>query len=118
MKDWKGNIICVGQTVLIVSTNTYGAGDTMFLMWPQPDGTFKKSNETRIPDQHQWKITDRFLITEPGNTVFYSNDDTPNKVPINLVDWNITKRFGMHEIVCIEGISDNQLEYFKEFFNK
>lgn len=115
MKDWKGNEIQVGQTVLLIATGSMYEGSTFGIaMW---DGESYKEifKGEPIPKSYSFEIERKFLITEPSNmmTIYFDLKAT-QPVPIDQADFHIAKQ--PWHIIAIEGISDNEKEYYENYF--
>lgn len=115
MKDWKGNEICQGDIAVVVNTGSIfdGAVPVMTVIKDDKEHIFKGEP---LKKQYLWEPSSRYLITEPGNVFSISLNDKPSTIPINHVDSYLTTQ--PWQILCIEGKSDNQDEYYREYFNE
>lgn len=110
MKDWKGNKIQVGHTVVVVSTGSMFEGLTPCFSVMTENGR-KAFNGKPAKKSHRFDVSAKFLITEPSNDLKISMDDNPSEIPINLINhWVIKQPW---QIICIEGISDSKDEYLQ-----
>lgn len=114
MEDWKGNEIKVGQTVLVVSTGNIFEGSKPCVLMMTENGLEKVFEGEPIKKSYSFDISAKYFITEPGNNLTLSYGDKPSEVPINQIDFWVNRQ--PWQIVCIEGISDNKDEYYKEHF--
>jgi len=114
MKDWKGNKIQVGHTVVVVSTGSMLEGSTPFLLIRNENG-YEKIEGEPIKKSYSFDVSAKYLITEPSNNLTISMNDNPSEVPINHIDFWVCKQ--PWQIVCIEGISDDKDEYYNEYFS-
>lgn len=116
MTDWKGNIIEVGHTVVTVAVDNPFAGATMVFGFITADGEHIQYDSAPIKKEHLWIPTGEYKIIE-GNTVTSYNDDFHHEVPIQFIDtWIPTSNFLNQLIWCIKGMSDNQEEYYLNYF--
>lgn len=114
MKDWKGNKIEAGQTVLIVNVKSMFGGSKSQLMIMTENGFEKIGEETTLPEGYQWTIVSENKILPPSKNVTISMGDAPSEIPINQASlWLSVQPW---QILCIKGISDNYEDYFKEYF--
>lgn len=125
MTDWKGNEILEGMTIMRVSTKPlfnnirYGfsfIGENGESSWNQV------GEPVHTPD-HIWEIqfeavvVKRKIIMPDGNkkeALFY----TPYKEMNYTFEVEFIDMAQPSDIVCIKGISDNEQEYFLQYFNK
>ena len=115
MEDWKGNKIQVGQTVIVVSTGSMFEGLKPCLLMMTENGLEKVFESEPIKKSYSFDISAKYFITEPSNNLTISMGDKPSEVPINHIDFWISKQ--PWQIVCIEGISDNKDEYYNDYFS-
>lgn len=115
MEDWKGNKIQVGHTVIVVSTGSMFEGSKPCLMIMTENGIEKVFEGEPIKKSYSFDISAKYLITHPSNNLTISMNDKPSEVPINHIDFWVCKQ--PWQIVCIEGISDNKDEYYKDYFS-
>lgn len=108
MKDWKGNEITVGQTLLKVRVKDYFGGGKVFLL--DTNGNHEQLSFI-TPHGYQWTIIDKAIVEPAGTTCHLSFTDNPSRIPINLLDIWLTPQ--ACEIICIKNISDVEKEYFK-----
>ena len=119
MKDWKGNEIQVGQTVLRINFKSmFGGNKSRFgFIFTDANGKqhYRMAEEFISDMEYQWTIQDRFLITEPSNVISISfSSEVASKTPINISEsWMSPQPW---QVLAIEGISDNEEEFFKEYF--
>jgi hypothetical protein len=115
MEDWKGNKIQVGHTVIVVSTGSMLEGSRPCLLMMTENGMEKVFEGEPIKKSYSFDVSAKYFITEPSNNLTISMNDKPSKVPINHIGFWISKQ--PWQIVCIEGISDNKDEYYKDYFS-
>jgi len=115
MEDWKGNKIKVGHTVIVISTGSMLEGSKYCLFMRTENGLEKVFEGEPIKKSYSFDISAKYLITEPGNNLTISMNGKLSEVPINHIDFLICKQ--PWQIVCIEGISDNKDEYYKDYFS-
>lgn len=116
MQDWKGNIIKVGHTVLVVSINNMFEGSRLCFFSMTENGMEKIFEGEPIKKSREFEISAKYLITEPSNSLTISMGDNPHKIPINLADFWVSKQ--PWQIICIEGLSDSKDEYYKNTIKK
>lgn len=118
MKDWKGNKIEVGQTVIKVAFKSMfgGSASRMVLIFTDANGEqhHRKGEEFINPMDYKWEIEGKYIITEQRNTMLISFGNRPSEVTIDSLDFMLSTQ--PWQILCIEGISDNEEEFFKELF--
>lgn len=120
MKDWKGNKIQIGQTVLKINFKDMfgGSKSRLIINFYGEDGkihTQHVGEDVIAPEGYQWTVSSKFLITKPSNemTICFSSE-CKSEIPINCAGmWIATQPW---EVLCIEGISDNEEDFFKEYF--
>jgi len=134
MKDWKGNDVKAGDTVMRVRVeddhSLYVSG--AFLLVGNGDGTFRKENEVRYekPEERKfiWEEVRRFkaflqTLEVDGKEISYLAQEAPFKAPngdrliLPLDDpWSGADVRDSKYITCIEGESDSQEEYYLHKF--
>lgn len=110
MKDWKGNKIEVGHTVLVISTGSMFEGSAFVIRYGD-----KEIKSEPIKKSYQFEISCKYKITEPSNTLALSLGNEQSEMPINHVDFFIAKQ--PYQIICIKGVSDNKEKYYIDYFN-
>jgi len=68
-----------------------------------------------IKKSYSFDVSAKYFITEPSNNLKISMSHKPSEIPINHIDFWVSKQ--PWQIVCIEGISDNKDEYYKDYFS-
>ena len=116
MKDWKGNKIKVGQTVIKVRYKTMFAGNKQRFVLICYDEKGNKASQTFgeesiVPLDYFWDIKGRYIITEKRNSMTISFGESPSEVPVDNMDFILCTQ--PWEILCIEGLSDNKDEFFQ-----
>lgn len=110
MKDWAGNEITVGDTLVIVRTKPFLQPTRVGFF---VDGKIEWQEDLPKGPDHCWDILgehevveheeDLYLRTGPDEKGYYWNFQLP---------W-----MGQpYDITCIKGKSDNEQEYFLEYF--
>lgn len=113
MKDWKGNEIKSGDTVVIVTVKSmFGRASYGYIIFKE-DGTTDhiKVQEGIEPPKYMWNIFDEKEIFDmDGHLRYYYNaGDIVYNLPAEE-DWlNSQSNF---RIVCIKGVSDNKHDYY------
>ena len=115
MEDWKGNKIQVGHTVIVVSTGSIFEGSKPCLLIITENGLKKVFEGEPIKKSYSFDVSAKYFITEPSNNLKISMSHKPSEIPINHIDFWVSKQ--PWQIVCIEGISDNKDEYYKDYFS-
>lgn len=115
MKDWKGNDIDVGHTIVIVRVGSMFDGATPVFI-SLKDDTMEIGDP--LPKTYVFERNERIKVTEWSRLVMLGaepSDDTVNEIPINQLDFFINVQ--PWEILCIEGVSDNEQDYYLNYFN-
>lgn len=108
IKDWKGNEVKVGDTVLIVTINNtlQGGGGKLGIRFYDKNGNPSEIHKVAdIPLCNTWEIHQKSKILPEGDIIGREG------VPINMAKTWLTCQ--PWDILCIEGVSDNEEEYFK-----
>lgn len=117
MKDWKGNKIKAGDTIVFVSTKPLF--EDFGWMIPKGNGVFEVLKLKDQPKEHCWEPRE-YKTQEKDGLLFYTPAEEPTD---GIVRWFILDEFSMKffsqpgEILCIKGVSDNEEEYYKQYFN-
>lgn len=109
MKDWAGNNIKVGDTVI----------EYMYMI-PFSDckTTINLDGNDMLFDpkpKYVWDEKNRFKVIEKSNEIGLSLNGDISEIPINLIglfseDWSV------YVCKCIEGKSDNRDDFFINYF--
>ena len=115
MKDWKGNEIEEGDTIVLVSIRSHPIDSSLVLMDlgsnepPTVLSTYKEDA------RYRWLILNTYETTSHNGRLY-----------VTFVDDGITCNYGIetidffkddHTIICIKGKSDNEKEYYEYYFN-
>ena len=114
MKDWKGNDIQIGQTVLLVATGSMFEGSSLIVVMIDGEDHEEVYKSEPLPKSYSFEIIEKYLITEPSVAITTNLLAEINKMPVDHADFFIVKQ--PWHIICIEGISDNRDEYYAEYF--
>ncbi len=113
-KDWKGNLFKDGDVMIKVRTQPLLMSSAFYIMdlssGEQLEEVYKpKETESK----HCWVPYDQAMVIKSDNGKLYA------KTEDYLVDLSIVFNFDgqPNEIFCIKGVSDNEEEYYKAFFN-
>lgn len=114
-KDWMGNMIKVGDTVVVYRTRHFIRGDIE--KWNPQTKEFEFC--FNIPDDPIWEKQGEYEIIDYGGGGAYYNV-TPNSEYGSLfMELNEASFMGQdYDIVCIKGISDCQALYYKHLEEK
>jgi len=118
MKDWKGNEIEVGQTVLTINVRRITEGSKMMIMFRGANDEWHKHDLGLRPEprQYLWEIQQSAIIMEQSPHMTISFGDAPSQIPIDQMDMFCHAQ--PWQIIAIKGISDNEQEYYEwEFSN-
>ena len=116
MKDWKGNEVQVGDTVLLVATGSMFDGSVLISSMWDGEKYVERQISDPIPKSYSFDIEGKYLITEPSNLMtIYFDPKITQPVPIDQADFYIAKQ--PWHIICIEGKSDNEKEYYQHYFD-
>lgn len=115
MKDWKGNNIQIGDTIVLVSTRSHGVSSSLVLMSfcsnepPTVLSTYKEDANYR------WLILSTYEIINHNGKLYYSwsNEDYTYNFDLNSIE--LMKEENV--VICIKGKSDNEKEYYEYYFN-
>ncbi len=116
MKDWKGNQIEVGHTLLIIEFKNFDAGHTPYTEFKHKYGPSTYLRGNPIPVQYRWEIKKTILVIEPGPRDIIYAVDVLNKVPINELPSFLSIKG--NETLCIKGLSDNEQDFFIHHISK
>lgn len=108
MKDWKGNEIKIGQTIIVVEVINEDAG-AIFSLVNDPTG-----KEYITGTNYCWKPRMEVEVLDYDDLVDL-DDSAWKQSPINLLSIAICKQDW--EIICIKGVSDSEEEYYKHKFS-
>lgn len=108
MKDWKGNEIKAGQTIIKIQIKG---------MFDECEVTpMFGSRKPFIVERHYlWNIVQKCKVIKKGNKQNYNKSIV--KLNLDYIDFFMGKQ--PYEIICIEGISDKKEDYYtKEIIEK
>lgn len=114
--DWKGNAIKAGDTIVNVGTKPLFGKTTFGLMFVGKDGekSFHKLSESEEPPQHIWNVLGEYKVVQRADKLYYvlKTDDITYFLDLSMM------LFGGQpdDIICIKGVSDNEQEYYAEYF--
>ena len=116
MKDWQGNEIKVGDTVLkIMVRDVLYEGVKSLFVFDAVSNDSKILNTCVLPRQHLWKVVFETLVLdiedpEKFQIVVYASK---SKIPINHLAINLSSGgfFSQNYIIAIKGVSDSREEY-------
>lgn len=115
-KDWKGNLIQPGDVIFPVATKPFFSGGRIVLM------DFSTNDRSKDKTLHEWKALEhvwypgqKYKVIDAGEGAL--RFETLNSDITVNVCWYFMQ-FGMQTdtIFCIEGKSDNEQEYYTEYF--
>lgn len=110
MRDWKGNKIKVGDTVLIYRfLKTIPVSESV--------ASFEAQYETEIEkptSQYVWELSEMYEILPETNFTVYICNSSENAISIDYINSIITKR--NNHAVCIKGKSDNRVDFMTHYF--
>lgn len=117
MKDWKGYNIKVGDNVLVVAVKNPFEGDRagIIIMYKGGNRRLIQSEEV-IPKSYFWNVQHKYKImpANSDNQIIFEKIGTI-LLPVNLLDFSLCIQ--PWEILCIEGISDDEQEYYTAKFS-
>lgn len=114
MKDWKGNEIKIGDTISSYYYKCLFGGSEIVRF--DPENGFKQERVGKTPE-FCWVLSSRFIVTPPSNSLTIAEtDESIGEIPINMADsdWVLPQKHLM--CLCIEGVSDNEQDFFEEYF--
>lgn len=115
MKDWKGNTVDIGSTIIIVDIKTPFGGDRVVFPVADENGDIHLIDGGKTSNNYHWNINVKYIVTDFGNSYKTSFTDAAGSIPINLIEMMI--KVQPWQILCIEGKSDNKDEYFEHLFS-
>ncbi|MDO6737117.1 hypothetical protein [Wenyingzhuangia sp. 2_MG-2023] len=112
LTDWKGNKITAGQTLVLVRTKPI-FGEMKLMLFDFKEKMMEQIGETIVSPKHIWELGGEFKVWEDKRgTLFYTLKEDDYKCHIQL-----SSLFWMNNaVVCIKGVSDNEKDYYTEFF--
>lgn len=118
MKDWKGNEIQVGHTVLVVMTRSMFSGGTLSTFFKDKFGNTELIELGTVKNDYLFETVSKAKVAEYKETLTWSEEGDPidlGEIPINWLGFVLPTNG--RTIICIEGISDNQEDYYLDYFN-
>lgn len=109
VKDWNGNLIKEGDTVIVVRTKPI-FGKSVF-GFATKDG-FKKVFEQK-PPKHIWKPIKEVLVQKNdyrGLSYSVKSEGTEYSFDLSMIQLGQTG-----DVICIKGKSDNEEMYYEKF---
>jgi len=115
MRDWKGNKVSVGDTVIVIET--YVPERELMGCWLDMGSSRGSEVKTygKIPAKYGWREVGRYDIVELGGRTYMDMGGVKVEVLPGRLDLETTC-FRSENIICIEGVSDNQGEYYLDYF--
>lgn len=117
-KDWKGNIIQEGDTVLKVRVKNWDAGVKYSLIeFTIGEDNYSEIEPVEAEEKRLWEICEEILIksiTEDDGVVWMSFLKPYVETPLWCAGMHLSCQH--NEILCIKGKSDSQEDYFLEKF--
>jgi len=115
MKDWKGNTIKVGDTIVVINKEQMFAGNEVGLCRMNENGEWEFESLGIDKPRHKWEIQNKIEVTPPSSEcTIYTSRKENDLIPINQIDFCCPIQ--PFQVCCIEGVSDNEEEYYLEFF--
>jgi hypothetical protein len=115
MKDWKGNDIEEGDTIVLVSTKSHPIDSSLVLMNlgsnepPTVLSTYKEDA------RYRWLVLNTYKIKNIRGRLYVTFNDDGITCNYGITTLDFFK--GDHAIICIKGKSDNETEYYQHYFN-
>lgn len=111
MKDWKGNEIKVGDTVLLYEfEGLFAGGDLKVFMILDDSDAPQEIGSIPNPKHSKWELLQTIKVIDPINDGCIHCYLNPDEVPLDSLSWNLCTM--PNRCVCIKGLSDNELEHF------
>lgn len=113
MKDWKGNDIKAGDTIVYVRIKPFFKNPKFHLV---ADGKVVQSIDLPEPPSHVWEPGDPMEVYQLGGKLMVKTTDgeftlhTPLENPMR----NIMK--SNDHVLCIVGVSDSEEEFYQDYF--
>lgn len=116
MTDWKGNEIKEGDTIAIYCYQTSEVTLTFgFLNFE--NNSFEKTGEINEPSKFIWKKVFSSPVIAQYDRLYYLFKASGGQNHITFIDIEmLALEQGHGRAVCIEGKSDNEAEFFKDYF--
>jgi len=115
MKDWKGNVIKVGDIIQIFEFEDMFAGSTMKLGFCGQEG-FQEIGSVKLKKHDRWLLLQTFEIIKPemdGSIICFNwtrDVETPKECPLDSIGWNVC--LSNNHAICIKDVSNNEMEHF------
>lgn len=110
MRDWKGNIISDGDTVLFIRTTPVFSRMSLVI----PDDNGLQTIATQESRKYLWDVESEIVIFDKGGALFYETERDGYKFVLPIE--GPFNRVSQSYVVCIKGKSDNEEEYYNNFF--
>lgn len=109
LTDWKGNRIKPGDTIIIVNTKPILGASYLNL----PDG--EKVQVTEEPPGYIWDIQEEYKVIGSEECPCIELKTNGYTIVSSLYGavWLVN---GSSVIICIKGVSDNEQDYYIEYF--
>lgn len=116
MKDWKGNEIEEGDTIMLVSTKSAEINSSLILIdFSHPEKKAEVLSTYKKKANYRWLPTHEYKIIKIGSWLYFTfmeNEITCN-YGIDILKYSLDD----NTILCIKGKSDNETEYYQHYFN-
>lgn len=106
--DWAGNVIQEGDTLVLVRTKPVLGIMGFFI----PSTGVHETIPDTEPPLYIWQPVEEFLV-RPGYVVIQQQRGITNIMSLSIMMELIDPR----SVVCIKGKSDNETEYYLNYFN-
>ncbi len=111
-KDWKGDLLKEDDEVIIVRTKP-ALMSSAYYIFDVGKGEMEKISEAPKESEYAWVIQRNFIVAKSPH-----KDKLCAKVGNYYIDLSLIFNVDLqaNEIVCIEGVSDSEEEYYKHYF--
>ena len=115
MKDWKGNDIKAGDTIVLVRTTPMFKN--LGWMIPKGKGKFYFYKSEIQPPEHCWEPSE-YQTKEHEGKIYYTSGKSKDRYTHWMILDEFTLKFWLqtHTLICIKGVSDSEEDYYKEYF--
>lgn len=119
MKDWKGNDIKPGDTVVHVRVKKLPITTKLVVLDFENDTiNVVGTNDTPAKD-YDWEVVgEREVVSLDGRMYFQhtGTDGIVYRIDTSIGDFMADPVLAGTEILCIKGVSDNETEYYLNYF--
>lgn len=113
MTDWKGNIIQDRDTVVIYSTYTAPRSFSFGFMDMTNGGKYEEKTRIDYPEEkYKWEFIREMLIENNGQYTVELSENATMACGVSMLSIFYPEPYA----ICIKGKSDNQENYYKEYF--